>query len=300
VRTPPPPVLLLGSIASVQFGAAFADKLFAQAGPGGVVFLRLSLSAIILLALARPSLRNRSRRDLLAALAFGVILAAMNWSFYEAIDRLPLGSAVTIEFVGPLAVAVVGSRRGLDIVWVLLAAGGVTLLSTRGDHRAITGSGVALALFAAACWAGYILLSKRVGSAFAALDGLAIALGVGAVLLVPVGLVQGGTALLRPSVLGGGLAVALLSSLIPYSLEITALRRLSSAAFGILMSLEPAVAALAGVVVLSQPLTGVLLIALVMVAAASLGSTLAARPNSADPAVEAMAADADRPVPPPP
>lgn len=283
MRTVPPQLLLLGSIASVQFGAAFAATLFDQAGPGGVVFLRLLLSAAILLAYSRPRLRGRSRRDLLTAVAFGLVLGAMNWSFYESLDRLPLGVAVTIEFLGPLAVAVGGSRRWLDAVWVLLAGGGVVLLALRGEHRGITMTGVLLALLAGACWAGYILLSKQVGGAFAQLDGLAIALAVGALLVLPVGIAQGGTALVRPDILAGGLAVALLSSLIPYSLEIVALRRLRAASFGLLMSLEPAVAALAGVLVLGQALSGVLLIAVVMVIAATVGSTL----TRSDPAISA-------------
>jgi len=274
---PPPQLLLLGSIASVQFGSAFADKLFAQAGPGGVVLLRLALSAIMLLAISRPSLRGRTRADLGAAIAFGLVLGAMNWSFYEALDRLPLGVAVTIEFLGPLAVAVAGSRRALDLLWIALAGGGVALLALRGEHDAIDPVGVALALFAGACWAAYILLSQRVGASFAALDGLAIALGVGTLLVIPTGIVEGGAALGHPGVLAGGLAVALLSSLIPYSLEIVALRRLSASAFGLLMSLEPAVAALAGVIVLSQRLTGVLLVALVMVVTASVATTIAGR-----------------------
>jgi inner membrane transporter RhtA len=277
VRVPPPQLLLLGSIASVQFGSAFADKLFVQAGPGGVVFLRLALSAAMLLAISRPSLRGRSRSDLRAAVAFGLVLGAMNWSFYEALDRLPLGVAVTIEFLGPLAVAVAGSRRLLDAVWVVLAAGGVGLLALRGDHHDIDPVGILLALVAGACWAAYILLSKRVGATFAALDGLAIALAVGTLLVLPVGLAQGGTVLLHPSVLAGGLAVAMLSSLIPYSLEIMALRRLRASTFGLLMSLEPAFAALAGVIVLSQHLTGILLIALVMVVTASVGTTVTGR-----------------------
>jgi inner membrane transporter RhtA len=277
VRPVPPELLVLGGIGSVQFGSAFANKLFDQAGPGGVVFLRLLLSGAILLAVARPSLRGRSRQDLAAAVAFGLVLAGMNWSFYEALDRLPLGVAVTIEFTGPLAVAVAGSRRVLDLFWVVLAASGVTLLALRGGHAGVHAAGVALALVAAACWAGYILLSKRVGSTFAQLDGLAIALGVGTLLVLPAGVVQGGDALLRPEVLAGGLGVALLSSLIPYSLEIIALRRLSAAAFGLLMSLEPAVAALAGVIVLGQALTAVLGVALVLVVAASAGTTLTAR-----------------------
>jgi len=277
VRPHPPELLVLGGIGSVQFGAAFADTLFDEAGPGGVVLLRLLLSAAILLPIARPSVRGRSRADIGAALAFGLILAAMNWSFYEALNRLPLGVAVTIEFTGPLVVAVAGSRRALDGVWVLLAAGGVLLLATRGGHHGVHAMGVFLALVAAACWALYILLSQRVGAAFARLDGLAIALGVGAVLVVPAGVVEGGDALFRPDVLGGGLAVALLSSLIPYSLELIALRRLSAYRFGLLMSLEPAMAALAGVIVLSQPITAVLAVALIMVVVASIGNTVMAR-----------------------
>ena len=282
---PPPQLLLFGSIASVQFGSAFADKLFGQAGPGGVVLLRLALSALVLLAISRPSLRGRTRADLGAAIAFGLVLGGMNWSFYEALDRLPLGVAVTIEFVGPLAVAVGGSRRALDLIWVVLAGGGVALLALRGDHHGVSALGVLLALVAGTCWAAYILLSKRVGASFAALDGLAIALGIGTLLVIPAGVVEGGTALGQPGVLAGGLVVALLSSLIPYSLEIVALRRLSASTFGLLMSLEPAVAALAGVIVLSQHLTGVLLVALVMVVTASVGTTIVGRSTRAfDPA----------------
>lgn len=273
----PPQLLLLGSIGSVQFGAAFAATLFDRAGPGGLVFLRLAMSAIVLLALARPSLRGRSRTDLLAAIAFGLVLGGMNWSFYEALDRLPLGVAVTIEFTGPLAVAIAGSRRALDLVWALLAAGGVVLLATRGSHHGVTALGVGLVLIAAACWAGYILLSKRVGSVFPRLDGLAIALGVGTVLAAPAGVVEGGSALGSPAVLGGGLAVAVLSSLIPYSLEIVALRRLRPAVFGLLMSLEPAVAAVAGVLVLGESVGAMLLVAIAMVIGASVGITLSGR-----------------------
>ena len=287
---PPPQLLLFGSIASVQFGSAFADKLFAQAGPGGVVLLRLALSALFLLAISRPSLRSRTRADLGAVIAFGLVLGAMNWSFYEALNRLPLGVAVTIEFVGPLAVAVGGSRRALDLIWVVLAGGGVALLALSGDHHGVSALGVLLALVAGTCWAAYILLSKRVGASFAALDGLAIALGIGTLLVIPAGVVEGGTALGQPGVLAGGLVVALLSSLIPYSLEIVALRRLSASTFGLLMSLQPAVAALAGVIVLSQHLTGVLLVALVMVVTASVGTTIVGRSTRAfDPASAASA-----------
>ncbi|MEO6703845.1 MAG: EamA family transporter [Jatrophihabitantaceae bacterium] len=280
----PPQGLILIGIASVQFGAAFAAKLFDQAGPAGVVLMRLGFSAVALLAITRPSLARRSRRELLIATAFGLALASMNWTFYEALRLLPLGPAVTIEFAGPLAVAILGSRRPLDLVWAALAGGGVVLLAFDGSAQALNPRGVLLALLAGGFWAGYILLSKRVGSTFAGLQGLAIALSVGAVALIPAGLVQGGDALLRPQVLGGGLLVALLSSLIPYSLELTALRRIRAATFGLLMSLEPAFAALAGVLVLGERLqlrTGA---ALLMVITASAGTTLGDnRTGSPDP-----------------
>jgi inner membrane transporter RhtA len=212
---------------------------------------------------------------------FGLTLAAMNWSFYEAVDRLPLGPAVTIEFAGPLTVAILGSRRWLDLLWAMLAGGGVGLLAIGGSagsgdsgSSGLDPVGVLLALAAGTCWACYILLSQRVGSIFTGLQGLAVALAVGAVLMVPAGLVEGGGALLEPAVLGGGLAVAVLSSLIPYSFELTALRRVRAATFGLLMSLEPGVAALAGIVVLGQRLRLSTLVAVLMVVAASIGTTL--------------------------
>lgn len=273
----PPQVLLLAGIASVQFGAAVANKLFDRAGPAGVVFLRLALGALLLVAVARPSLRGRTRSDWTAVVAYGLILGTMNWAFYEALDRLPIGVAVTIEFTGPLAVAVAGSRRLLDLMWVALAGGGVVLLALRGDRHGITALGVVLALCAGACWAAYIPVSKRVGRSFSALDGLSIGMCVGTCVALPAGLAQGGSELLAPAVLGGGLAAAVLSSIVPYSLELVALRRLSAAAFGLLMSLEPAVAALVGVIVLAQPVTLILAIAVVMVVAASAGTTLAQR-----------------------
>ncbi|HEY7008064.1 MAG TPA: EamA family transporter [Jatrophihabitantaceae bacterium] len=277
MRPVPPQVLLLGSIASVQFGAAFAIELFARAGPGGVVFLRLGLAALMLVAAVRPSLRGRTRGDLRAVLAYGLILGVMNWSFYESLDRLPIGVAVTIEFVGPLAVAIAGSRHVIDLLWAALAGGGVVLLAFRGETSGISAVGVLLALIAGACWAAYILVSKRVGATFAQLDGLAIALCVGTLVTLPVGLVQGGSALLHPAVLAGGVAVALLSSIIPYSLELIALRRLRAATFGLLMSLEPAVAALAGVIVLGQTLHATTAVAIAMVVIASVGTTLTGR-----------------------
>lgn len=276
----PPQLLVLGGVTSVQFGSACANKLFPQAGPAGVVLLRLGFGALVMLMFVRPRFTGRSRADWQAALLFGLMLSGMNWSFYEALDRLPLGPAVTVEFLGPLTVAVVGSRRLLDLLWVGLAGSGVAILGlagSHGDHASLSVTGVLLALLAGSFWAGYIIMSKRVGTAFSGLDGLAVALLVGTVVLVPGGLIVGGHALLRPSVLAGGLAVAMLSSVIPYSLELTALRRLSTAAFGLLMSLEPAVAALAGVVVLHQALYLTTALAIGFVVVASAGSTLTAR-----------------------
>jgi inner membrane transporter RhtA len=283
VRPPHPIVLLLIGAASVQFGAAFATKLFDNVGPGGAVFLRIALSAVLLLAITRPSLRGRTRADWVAVTAFGLVLGGMNWTFYECLARMPLGPAVTIELMGPLTLAVIGSHRRIDVLWVALAAGGVLLLalnggdSTSGDGKQITLVGVFLALLAGTFWVGYILMSKRVGASFSQLDGLAFALGVATFLVMPVGLAQGGRELLHPSIFFSGVVVAVLSSLIPYSLELIALRRISAATFGLLMSLEPAMAALAGALVLGQSLTALAVIAIAMVIAASIGTTYSTR-----------------------
>lgn len=272
----PPQLLLLIGIGSVQFGAAFAAKLFDQAGPAGVVLLRLTFAALVLVALTRPRLAGRSRRDLVTVAGFGLVMACMNWSFYESAHRLPLGVAVTVEFIGPLGVAVAGSRRLLDLVWVTLAGTGVALLALGGSHQRLNPAGLVLAAMAGACWAAYILLSQRIGSRFAGLDGLAIAMVLATVLMVPAGVVQGGAALLRPGVLLGGCCVAVLSTLIPYSLEIISLRRLAASDFGLLMSLEPAVAALAGILVLGQHPQLRTAVAIVAVVVASAGTTLEA------------------------
>ena len=197
----------------------------------------------------------------------------MNLSFYASIDRIPLGVAVTFEFVGPLGVAVFGSRRPLDLVWVGLAACGILLLSDFGSGD-LDGLGVALALLAGAFWAAYILVAARVGQNIPGNDGLAIAMAVAAVLLIPVGVADAGADLLQPAVLAVGAAVALLSSVIPYTLELEALRRLPAGVFGVLMSLEPAVAALAGFVVLGEALGARELVAIALVAAASAGAAL--------------------------
>lgn len=267
----PAPVLVLGAVASVQCGAAIATRLFPQAGPGGTVLLRLGLSAVALLAVARPRLGGRRAGHLAVAVAFGLVLAGMNATFYESLDRIPLGVAVTIEFVGPLSVAVLGSRRRLDLLWVALAGLGVALLTSAGGG--LDALGVGLALVAGAFWGGYILLSQRVGALFPGASGLAVALSVGTVALLPFGIIDGGSALGDPSVLGRGAAVALLSSALPYSLELVALRRLRASVFGVLMSLEPAFAALSGLVFLGQHLAARDWVAVGCVMAASIGAT---------------------------
>ena len=263
--------MVLAAAGSLQVGAAFAVTLFDDLGPGGAAFLRLALAAVVLLALWRPRVRGHPRADLRVAGAFGVALGLMNWSIYEAIDRIPLGVAVTIEFWGPLAVAVVGSRRPLDLLWAALAAGGILLLADPGGG-AIDAAGVALALLAGGCWAAYIALSARTGRVFPGGTGLAIAMAVGALVVLPAGVAQGGGALVQPGLLAGALVVALASSVLPYSLELEALRRLPAAVFGVLMSLEPAVAALAGLVVLGQSLVAREWVAIVLVVAASAGA----------------------------
>ena len=270
-----PQLLVLSGIASTQFGAAFADKLFDRAGPAGVVLMRLGFAALVVWIVARPKLRARNRTEWRTLISFGLILGAMNWSFYEALARLPLGVAVTIEFVGPLTVAIAGSRRLLDLVWAVFAATGVGLLAFgHSSGQPISALGVLFALIAGTCWALYILLAKQAGAALPGLQALAVALAVGTLLVLPAGIHDGGRELLNPATLLGGFAVALLSSVVPYSLEITALRYLSTAAFGLLMSLEPAVAALAGVVVLGERLSLTLAIALLLVVVASAGTTV--------------------------
>jgi inner membrane transporter RhtA len=264
--------MVLGSICSVQSGAALATTLFDRVGPAGAVLLRSGIGALILLAVAHRDvhpLRGRALRDVVL---FGVVLAAMNLSFYAAIDRLPLGVAVTFEFTGPLAVAVLGSRRRRDLIWAVLAALGILLLSGDFGGGSIDLLGALLALFAGACWGCYILLSARVGGRSEGLGGLAVAMTISAVLVAPFGIAQGGGELGSGSVLLTGLGVGLLSSAIPYALEIEALRRLPNAVFGVLMSLEPAVAALVGFVALSQGLSWSEAVAIALVVAASAGA----------------------------
>jgi inner membrane transporter RhtA len=269
--------LVLAAVGVLQFGAALAATLFDELGPGGTAFLRLGLAALVVLALARPRARGHGAGGLRLAAAFGLVLGGMNWAIYESISRIPLGIAVTIEFIGPLGVALLASRRALDGLWVALAAAGILLLAGVGEGTDLDAAGVLLALVAGTLWAGYILLGARTGRRFPGLTGLALALPFGALLTAPAGVAQAGGALLEPELLALALVVALASSVIPYSLELEALRRLPAGVFGVLMSLEPAVAALAGLAVLGQDLLPREWAAIALVVAASAGAALGAR-----------------------
>ncbi|QAY74883.1 EamA family transporter [Agromyces protaetiae] len=246
-----------------------------------MVTLRLAFSAIVLLAIARPRLTGHPARAWLTVAGFGLVLALMNALFYLSIERIPLGAAVTIEVLGPLALSVVASRRASAWLWAALAAAGVALLG-QGSFGHLDPLGVALAGGAGATWAGYILLSARTGRSFPGLDGLAIAMTIGALAILPFGIAATGATLVRPDVLALGAAVALLSSTIPYALELIALRRLPAGTFAVLMSLAPAMAAIAGLVLLGQGFTWVGAIAVALVVAASIGAvrTRGARPEA--------------------
>jgi inner membrane transporter RhtA len=292
-RTPwtavPPAALVVTGIFSVQFGAGLAARLFTQIAPAAVTGLRLWTSAAVMAVIgARPLgtalsglARRRAWRDAAVVAGFGLILAVMNFSIYQSFARIPLGISVTVEFLGPLGVAVASSRQLLDVAWVGLAGTGVALLA-RGGTTAATGhgsaaAGFAFALLAGLSWAAYILLSRATGRRFPGSAGLTIAMLVAAVVITPVGIAAGRGTLLRPGILAIGLGIGLLSSIIPYSLEMEALRRIPPRVFGIWMSLEPAVAALVGLVLLGQSLAAREWLAIGFVMVACAGAARGAR-----------------------
>ena len=268
--------LVLIGILSVQFGAGIAKGLFDEISPTSIVWLRLVTSAVVLVAVARPVLRGRSRSDWMVVLAFGACLGIMNWAIYQSFARIPLGVAVTLEFIGPLTLAVIGSRRLRDLVWVLLAGIGVAVLGLEGGSD-INLAGVLFALLAGAMWAAYILLSAQTGQRWPGFDGLALASVVATVLLTPFAIGESGGDLLDPRILLLGATVGLLSSVVPYSCELVALRSIRPSVFSILMSLEPAAAALAGIIVLQEFLTWEQWLAMVFVVIASVGATRSSR-----------------------
>ncbi len=281
----PPVALVLASILSVQFGGALAATLLPLVGVVGSVALRLVLASLVLLAVVRPRLRGRSAADWGVVTAFAAALTLMNLAFYGSLERLPIGVAVTIEFLGPLTLSAVLSRRLRDGAAVLGAFLGVVLISevVTTDWDRLDLVGIGLAATAGACWAAYILLSGRTGQRFPGLDGIAIAMALGAVVVLPFGLATAGAELWTSEALLRGLGIALLSSAIPYSLELVALRRMAPGPFGVLLSLEPAAAALAGLVVLGQVLEPVQVLGMGMVILASilvLGHRRPAEPGS--------------------
>ncbi|WP_406125236.1 EamA family transporter [Streptomyces sp. NBC_00989] len=263
-------LVLAGGI-SVQFGGALAVTLMPRVGALGVVTLRLLVAAVVLLVICRPSLRGHSRADWGTVVVFGVTMAAMNGLFYQSLARIPLGPAVTLEVLGPLALSVLTSRRALNAVWAGLALAGVFLLGG-GGFSSLDPVGVAFALGAGAMWATYIVFSARTGRRFPQADGLALAMVVAAVVFLPLGVAESGTKLLNPTTIALGSVVAVLSSVLPYTLELLALRRLPSSTFAILMSLEPAVAATAGFLILHQALSVPEAMAIALVIAASMGA----------------------------
>lgn len=276
VALPPPTALVLISIASTQLGSAFAKTIISELGASTTVLLRVGLGAIVLLLLQRPQIQGYTRGNYLLLILFGLDMAAMNLSFYAAIARIPLGIAVTLEFIGPLGVACANSRQFLDLFWILLAGLGIFLLAP------VTGSsldpwGVFFALLAAFFWGAYILLSAKVGAVFAEIKGRALmtaALIVGAIGLLPFSLLSGGLQELEPRFLAAGLGVAILSSVIPYTVELEALKKLPVRVFGVLMSLEPGVAAFLGSIILQEKLEPRAIAAIVLVTIASVGVSI--------------------------
>jgi inner membrane transporter RhtA len=275
-------VLVLISIASVQTGAAVARTAFDEAGAMGITLMRLGLSSAVLVAVLRPRPWRWSRDAQQATLLFGLCMAGMNIVFYLALRTVPLGVCVTVEFLGPLTVALVQTRRWRDVLWVCLAAAGVALLGLRGGGDLPIG-GLALALIAGAFWALYILASARVGQAVPGTEGLAMALVIAALIALPFGAAGVAGVLDQPRILLIGCGVALFSSIIPYICELAALRRMPTRVFGVLMSLEPGAAAVAGLIVLDQALAARELVALVLVSVASVGITLGRRGDQAAP-----------------
>ena len=273
----PPVVLLLAAMVSIQTGAALAKGLFPAVGASGATALRLIFAAVMLGVVFRPWRGPMTWAEGRWIALYGVALGAMNLLFYMAIARIPLGVAVAVEFVGPLGVALMASRRRADFAWIGLAVAGLLLLAPRGGGGApLDPLGLGLALAAGACWGLYIIFGQRAGATH---GGRATALGMlaAALLAAPVGIVSAGPALLAPSVLGLALVVGLLSSAVPYTLEMAALQRLPTVTFGVFMSIEPALGALSGLVLLGERLTLVQGAAIAAIMAASIGSVMTRR-----------------------
>lgn len=279
----PPQLLVVAAATSLQTGSAIATRLFDAVGAPGVLALRMGVGALLLVLVGRAWRHVPRGRGALAVVAFGAVLGSMNLLFYMALERIPLGVTVALELLGPLGVAVAGSRRARDLLWVALAAVGVLVLTNpfAASTAGLDPVGVLLALGAGTCWAGYVLVGSRVARAAPGTSGLAWAMALSCLVLVPYGGVSAGSDLLVPAVLAAGAAVGVMSSVLPYSLELVALRRVSPRGFGIMLSLQPAVATLAGLVVAGQRLSPLVLLGIALVVAASLGAVPGRRPRAA-------------------
>ena len=279
-----PVLFILGSCISLQFGVALATQLFPELGSWGTTALRLGIAAVILLLIVRPRLHRFTGEQWKAMIVFGLVVGGMNGAFYAAIERIPLGTAVAIEFLGPLTVSAVLSTKRTDLLWVLLALAGVSLFGLESfTGEALDPLGVTFALVAAVFWGLYVLASARVGRLVPGQSGLAIAMAVGALAVLPLGATGAMTGLTDPRLLGLAAITALLASVLPYTLELSALRTLPRHVFGILLSLEPVIALLAGVVLISQEATPLRVLAAVLVVGASVGVTLTARTSAPSP-----------------
>ncbi len=277
---------LVVAMLSVQTGAALVKGLFPQVGVAGATALRLILASCMLLVVWRPWRMRPTAHEARNILIYGCAMGWMNFCFYSALDRIPLGIAVALEFTGPLAVALAASRRALDFLWIALAALGILALLPLGvASQPLPATGVAFALAAGVCWAIYIVFGQRAGAVH---GGATAALGtvVGAAVIAPLGIAQAGSALWSPAILPAALGVALLSSALPYSLEMFALTRLPTRTFGVLMSGEPAVGALAGLCFLGESLTAVQWMAIASIMVASGGSATTARATERTPLPE--------------
>lgn len=279
--TTPAVLMVLGSCASLQVGAALATRLFPVTGSSGATLLRLALAAGVLIAVARPAVHAWRRHQWGAVVVLGLCMAGMNGFFYAALARLPLGPALAIEFLGPLTVAALLSRRLRDFGWVALALGGIALFGFAGADAALDPLGVGFVLLAALFWGLYIVAGARAGQAVAGTGGVAIALAVAATVLLPIGFHGAQAAFGSPGLVLVALGTGLLASAVPYSLEMAALRRLPKRVFGVLLALEPAVAAVAGWLLLDQSLGWLAVAAISLVVAAGVGSTVSARPAPA-------------------
>ncbi len=275
-----PLLAVLGSVVALGIGTSFAKQLFPQVGSLGTTALRVGFSALLLLLIWRPWRWTTTRADARSLVRYGIALGCMNLMFYQSIKTTPFGVAVAIEFSGPLAVAFFTSRRGIDYLWIALAIAGLGLLLPLGhDVTTLDPVGVGFGLGAAVFWAAYILFGKKVGHLHAG-HSVALGLTMAAITVVPFGVWHAGSALLQPEILLAGLGVAAVSSAIPISLEMVALKRLTPAAFGVMASMEPAVAALMGVLVLDEHLSGLQWLAIVLVMGAAAGSAATAKPDA--------------------